>query len=104
MEPFEKDMTRGQLCAFLVGYPAFLPETQVVVKSILHFMPGMRIAIATSSADVSVFERCCRGRVGGRVVGCASFFRRSAGVGVEGGGLASLDLLFLVVACMLGGA
>lgn len=56
-EPYLKDITRGQICAFMTGFSSFLKETEVTVKSIVQFMPGMRVAIATQDHDVSVFER-----------------------------------------------
>lgn len=51
------DIKRGQLCAFMVGYQKYVRETHVTAKSVAHFMPGMRIAIATPTDDVSVYER-----------------------------------------------
>lgn len=56
-EPYAKGVTRGQICAFMTGFSSFLRETQVTVKSVMHFMPGMRMAIATQAEDVSVFQR-----------------------------------------------
>lgn len=57
MIPFTKDMVRGELCAFMYGYYAFLSELTVIVEGMLHFMPGMRIAIATNPSHFSVFNR-----------------------------------------------
>ncbi|CAM9733800.1 unnamed protein product, partial [Laminaria digitata] len=57
MEPYVKDVVRGQLCAFMIGFAPFVLETQVAVESIVHFMPGMRIAIAAHYEDVPLFER-----------------------------------------------
>ncbi|CAM9604376.1 unnamed protein product [Scytosiphon promiscuus] len=66
-EPYVKDITRGQICAFMTGFSSFLGETEVTVKSIIEFMPGMRIAIATQAADVSVFQRTLGHQPGVRV-------------------------------------
>ena len=63
MEPYIKDVVRGQLCAFMIGYAPFVLETRVAVESIVHFMPGMRIAIAAHFEDVPLFERCDMGFV-----------------------------------------
>lgn len=56
-EPFVEGIKRGQICAFMTGFSFFIMETKVAVDSILHFMPGMRVAIATQAEEVSVFER-----------------------------------------------
>ncbi len=56
-EPYAEGVTRGQICAFMTGFHSFLRETEVTVKSVLHFMPGMRMGIATPAEDLSVFER-----------------------------------------------
>lgn len=57
-EPYVKGVKRGQICAFMTGFSFFIMETKVAVESVIHFMPGMRIAIATQAEEVSVFERC----------------------------------------------
>ena len=57
MEPYVNDITRGQLCAFMIGFAPFVRETQVSAESVAQFMPGMRIAIAAHAEDVSLFER-----------------------------------------------
>lgn len=54
---YSGDITRGEVCAFLPGYFEFLPETRVSVSSVLHFMPGMRVGIATNPVDFQVFNR-----------------------------------------------
>eukprot|EP00752_Nemacystus_decipiens_P004759 g4334.t1 len=56
-EPFVEGIKRGQICAFMTGFSFFIMETKVAVESVLHFMPGMRVAIATQAEEVSVFER-----------------------------------------------
>ncbi|CAM9650691.1 unnamed protein product, partial [Ectocarpus sp. 12 AP-2014] len=50
-------ITRGDMCAFLQGYFELLAETRVSVASILDFMPGMRVAIATHPSDFHAFHR-----------------------------------------------
>lgn len=49
--------THGHMCAFLQGYFEFLAETRVSVASILDFMPGMRVAIATHPRDFHAYQR-----------------------------------------------
>lgn len=51
------DVLRGDMCSFLRGYFEFLAETKVAVSSILRFMPGMRVAIATLPRDYHVYNR-----------------------------------------------
>lgn len=69
-EPYLKDITRGQICAFMTGFSSFLKETEVTVKSIVHFMPGMRVAIATQDHDISVFERWVQQYCTSRLTSC----------------------------------
>lgn len=57
MTPFTKGVTRGDICAFIYGFFVFLSEVSVTVESILHFMPGMRIAISTDPGHFSVYNR-----------------------------------------------
>eukprot|EP00903_Cladosiphon_okamuranus_P021318 g19589.t1 len=57
LTPFTGDITRGEVCAFMKGYFDFLPETRVSVSSVLYFMPGMQIGIATNPGDFHVFNR-----------------------------------------------
>lgn len=54
---FSGNITRGEMCAFLTGHFEFLPEARVTVDSVVHFMPGMRVGIATHSNDFQVFNR-----------------------------------------------
>lgn len=54
---YSGDITRGEVCAFMPGYFDFLPETRVSVASVLHFMPGMKVGIATNPMDFHVFNR-----------------------------------------------
>ncbi|CAM9281830.1 unnamed protein product, partial [Ectocarpus fasciculatus] len=48
---------RGHMCAFMRGHARLLPMTKVSVSSILDFMPGMRIGIATHPRDLKEFNR-----------------------------------------------
>ncbi|CAB1098793.1 unnamed protein product [Ectocarpus sp. CCAP 1310/34] len=48
---------RGQMCAFMRGYSEFLPETTSSVRSVLEFMPAMRVAVVTHPSDFHVFNR-----------------------------------------------
>ena len=54
---FTKDVTRGEICAFEPGYLEFLAETNHTVNSVLGFMPGVRVSIATSIYDFHVYNR-----------------------------------------------
>lgn len=54
---FSGDITRGEMCAFMIGYAKYLPEANVGVSSVLHFMPGMKVGIATNPRDFDVFNR-----------------------------------------------
>eukprot|EP00903_Cladosiphon_okamuranus_P019502 g17934.t1 len=54
---YSGNVTRGEMCAFMTGYFEFLPETRVAVSSVTHFMPGMKVAIATNPVDFHVFNR-----------------------------------------------
>lgn len=54
---YSGNITRGEMCAFLSGYFEFLPEARVAVSSVVHFMPGMRVGIATNPRDFQVFNR-----------------------------------------------
>lgn len=57
MTPYTKNVLRGELCAYMYGYEMFLPETVVSVQSMARFMPGMRVAIATTPNMFSVYNR-----------------------------------------------
>lgn len=54
---YVRNVTRGELCAFMLGYFTFLPEISSSVHSVLSFMPGMRVRIATHHDDFPVFNR-----------------------------------------------
>ncbi|CAM9729877.1 unnamed protein product [Scytosiphon promiscuus] len=55
--PYGKDLVRGDLCAFMTGYFIFLAETEASVRSLAHFMPGMRVRVAVDPIYFSVFNR-----------------------------------------------
>lgn len=55
--PYTKDLVRGDICAFTTGYFVFLRETAASVKSVIHFMRGLRVVVATDPAYFSVFNR-----------------------------------------------
>ena len=54
---FEKDIVRGNLCAFVSSSAELIGETDATVRSVLTFMPGMRTAIAVSDKDFHLFDR-----------------------------------------------
>lgn len=56
-EVYVKDIARGQICAFMIGYSTYLKETEVAAKSVLTLMPGVRVAIATHPDELSDFSR-----------------------------------------------
>ncbi|CAM9226822.1 unnamed protein product, partial [Hapterophycus canaliculatus] len=51
------NVTYGEICAFLRGYFEFLPEVNASVSSVIDFMPGVRVGIATGHKDFHVFNR-----------------------------------------------
>lgn len=57
MVPYMKDIRMGELCAVLTGYFVYLAETVESVKSVVHFMPGMRVVVTTDPVYFYVFER-----------------------------------------------
>eukprot|EP00752_Nemacystus_decipiens_P010095 g8996.t1 len=54
---FTQNVARGELCVFLPGHLEFLAETNVTVNSILQFMPGVRVSIATGIYDFHAYNR-----------------------------------------------
>ncbi|CAM9279034.1 unnamed protein product, partial [Ectocarpus sp. 12 AP-2014] len=54
---FVGSTTINQMCVFLRGYFDLLAETRLSVSSVLEFMPGMRVAVATHPRDFQVFNR-----------------------------------------------
>lgn len=57
MTPYTEDLVRGDLCAFTTGYFVFLKETESSVRSLQHFMPGVRVRVAVDPVYFSVFNR-----------------------------------------------
>lgn len=55
--PFDRDLIRGNLCAFISSSAQVIGETDASVRSVLTFMPGMRTAIAVSEKDFHLFDR-----------------------------------------------
>ena len=55
--PYTKDLVRGEMCAFMTGYFVFLAETEASVRSLQHFMPGVRVRVAVDPVYFSVFNR-----------------------------------------------
>ncbi|CAN0146627.1 unnamed protein product, partial [Ectocarpus sp. 13 AM-2016] len=62
--PFFQDLKRGNLCAFVGGRVDEEAMWEVTVKSILQFMPGMRVAIAAGANGLDAYERSMGGRPG----------------------------------------
>lgn len=55
--PFTKGVTRGNLCAFIAGGADEAAMWKVTAKSFLLFAPGVRVVIATESAEIGAYER-----------------------------------------------
>lgn len=55
--PFVGDIMHGNICLFIPGYFEFFHEARLAVESVLTFMPGVRIVIATHPMDYHVFYR-----------------------------------------------
>lgn len=55
--PFVETMARADMCAFVSGYFKFIAETEVTVLSILTFMPGMKVVVATHPGDFYVYQK-----------------------------------------------
>ncbi|CAN0582694.1 unnamed protein product, partial [Ectocarpus sp. 12 AP-2014] len=62
--PFFQDLKRGNLCAFVGGRVGEEAMWEVTVKSILQFMPGMRVAIAAGTKGLDAYDRSMGGRPG----------------------------------------
>ncbi|CBJ28664.1 hypothetical protein Esi_0117_0037 [Ectocarpus siliculosus] len=62
--PFFQDLKRGNLCAFVSGRVDEEAMWEVTVKSILQFMPGMRVAIAAGAKGLDAYERSMGGLPG----------------------------------------
>lgn len=54
--PYTEELVRDNLCAFVSGGAAEVDQVEVTVMSILQFVPGMRVAIATEADGVDDFE------------------------------------------------
>lgn len=55
--PYTDELVRDNLCAFVSGRAADVDQVEVTVMSILQFVPGMRVAVATEADSVDAFER-----------------------------------------------
>ncbi|CAM9613973.1 unnamed protein product [Ectocarpus fasciculatus] len=62
--PFFQDVKRGNLCAFVGGRVGEEDMWEVTVKSIVQFMPGMRVAIAAGAGGLDAYERSMGGLPG----------------------------------------
>ncbi|CAM9900724.1 unnamed protein product [Ectocarpus fasciculatus] len=62
--PYFQDLNRGNLCAFVSGRVGEEAMWEVTVKSILQFVPGMRVAIAASVEGLGAYERSMGGLPG----------------------------------------
>ena len=55
-QPYTDELVLGSLCAFVSGRAAEVDQVEVTVMSILQFVPGMRVAVATEADGVNDFE------------------------------------------------
>lgn len=55
--PFEGDIARGNLCAFVAGRADDVDEWTVTVQSIQKFAPGVRVAVAAEADALEAYER-----------------------------------------------
>ncbi|CAM9449896.1 unnamed protein product, partial [Ectocarpus sp. 8 AP-2014] len=55
--PYSQDLKRRNLCAFVSGRVGEENMWEVTVKSILQFVPGMRVAIAAEADGLDAYER-----------------------------------------------
>ncbi|CAM9319802.1 unnamed protein product [Ectocarpus sp. 12 AP-2014] len=67
--PYSQDLKRRNLCAFVSGRVGEETMWEVTVKSILQFMPGMRVAIAAEAEGLDAYERPMGGLPGVTVSG-----------------------------------
>ena len=55
--PYVNDLVRGNLCAFIAGDEHDVDQVEVAVKSVLQFLPGMRVAVAADAAGFDEYQR-----------------------------------------------
>ena len=56
--PFSGTLVRSNLCAFVAGRQDDLGHLEVTVRSIVQFVPGMRVVVAAADDCLDVYERC----------------------------------------------
>ena len=55
--PYVNDLVRGNLCAFIAGDANEVDQVEMAVTSVLHFIPGMTVAVATDNAGFHAYQR-----------------------------------------------
>ena len=55
--PYVNDLVRGNLCAFFAGDQNEVDQVEVAVRSVLQFVPGMRVAVAADDAGFHSYQR-----------------------------------------------
>ena len=55
--PYMDDLVRGNICAFIAGDVEEVDQVEVAVMSVLQFLPGMRVAVATDNAGFHAYQR-----------------------------------------------
>ncbi|CAB1101450.1 unnamed protein product [Ectocarpus sp. CCAP 1310/34] len=61
MIEYSENLLRGEMCAFSTAYHLYLRETEASVRSLAHFLPGMRVRLAVDTIHFSVFNRTLGG-------------------------------------------
>lgn len=54
---FSPNITMGQLCIFIPGHPELHHVTEVSILSIIFFMPGTRVVVATHPENFDSYNR-----------------------------------------------
>lgn len=54
---FTDDIPRRAVCAFVTGTESQVDQLEVIVTSILEFLPGMRVAIAAEDDAVDAYQK-----------------------------------------------
>lgn len=55
-QDFTNDLKRGEICVFVEGGARHIHQAEVAVRSVVEFMPGVRVAVATEPDSVAAYE------------------------------------------------
>lgn len=81
--PFTQDLKRGNLCGFIAGRVDEADMWEVTAKSILEFVPGMRVAIAAEVEGLAEYERSVRAQC--MMFSCGSMIFQASSLSSTGG-------------------